>query len=78
MVTHKLSLSFCVGDFYLLGKIDTKNITIEKKGTEYIIAYKMNEEDIRRFDDPKLINTLVEAKSNVIQVDFTTGEKNWI
>jgi hypothetical protein len=67
-----------VGDFYLLGKIDTKNITIEKKGTEYIIAYKMNEEDIRRFDDPKLINTLVEAKSNVIQVDFTTGEKNWI
>jgi hypothetical protein len=78
MGSHKLSLSFCVGDFYLVGKADVENVNIEKKGREYDISFTMCSEDIKRLDDPELTNTKSEAKSNVLQIDFTTGEKKWI
>jgi hypothetical protein len=78
MGTRKLSMSFCVGDFYLVGKLNIENINIEKKGKDYNISFTIPEEDIKRIDDPEFSNTQAEAKSNIIQIDFTTGEKKWI
>lgn len=78
MGSHKLSLSFCVGDFYVVGKVDVENINIEKKDKLYNISFTMREEDIKRIDDPEFTNTEAEARSNTLQIDFTTGEKKWI
>jgi hypothetical protein len=38
----------------------------------------MCNEDIKLLDDPDLTNTESEAKSNVLQINFNTGEKKWI
>lgn len=73
-----MSLSFCIGDFYLVGKADLDNLNIEKKDSVYHISFTMSEEDIKRIDDPELKNTECEAKSNVLQIDFNTGEKKWV
>jgi hypothetical protein len=78
MGTHKLSLSICVGDFYLVGKIDIENINIERKYAGFEMSFIVNDEDIKRVDDPEFCNTEAEARSNVIQIDFATGEKKWI
>jgi hypothetical protein len=78
MGTHKLSVSLCAGDFYLVGKVDIENINIKKNGKEYNISLSISEKDIKRLDDPELNNTQAEAKSNIIQIDFITGEKKWI
>jgi hypothetical protein len=76
---HKLSMSFCVGDFYLVGKIDIDNLMITKDDKEgYSITFAIDHNDIKRIDDPELKNTEMEAKSNVIQIDFNTGEKKWV
>jgi hypothetical protein len=78
MGNQKLSLSFCVGDFYLIGKVDIENIAIKKKKNRYDISFSMDGEDIKRIDDPEFANTASEAKSNVLQINFLTGEKQWI
>jgi hypothetical protein len=75
---HKLSTSFCIGDFYLVGKLDIDNLNIERSDKGYTVAFTMEHEDIKRIDDPELQNTRIEAKSNILQIDFVTGEKKWI
>jgi hypothetical protein len=78
MGSHKLPLSVCVGEFYLVSKIDIENINIENKDKAFELSFIVNKEDIIRLDDPEFTNTSQEAKSNVIQIDFETGEKKWI
>jgi hypothetical protein len=76
---HKMALSFCVGDFYLIGKVDIDNLNIDKnQDGSWNINFTMCENDIKRIDDPGLENTKAEAKSNVLQINFQTGEKKWI
>jgi hypothetical protein len=78
MGSHKLSLSVCVGDFYLVSKIDIENINIDHKDKSFELSFTVNEEDIIKIDDPEFANTTQEAKSNILQIDFKTGEKKWI
>jgi hypothetical protein len=77
---EKLTSSFCIGDFYLIGKIDINKLNIEKDESGYNISFSIAHEDIKRIDDPTLKNTKNEVKSNsnVLQIDFKTGEKKWI
>jgi hypothetical protein len=78
MGTHKLSLSFCVGDFYLIGKVDIEQINIAQNEDGYEISFSIDKNDIKRVDDPEFTHTTDEAKSNVLQINFKTGEKKWV
>jgi hypothetical protein len=78
MGTHKLSLSFCVGDFYLVGKVDIEQINIAQSEEGYQISFSIDKNDIKRLDDPEFTNTTDETKSNVLQINFNTGEKKWV
>jgi hypothetical protein len=78
MNSHKLPLSICAGDFYLIGKVGIENLDIKKDNKAYKISFSIGEDDIIRLDDPELKNTAREAKSNVLQIDFNTGEKKWV
>jgi hypothetical protein len=78
MGTHKLPISICVGDFYLIGKIGIEDIVIEQGNKEFNISLKIHDEDIKKIEDPEFANSTAEAKSNVLQIDFCTGEKKWI
>jgi hypothetical protein len=78
MGTHKLALSFCVGDFYLVGKVDIEQINIAQNKEGYQISFSIDKSDIKRLDDPEFTHTTDEAKSNVLQINFKTGEKKWV
>jgi hypothetical protein len=78
MKGHKMPLSFCVGEFYLVGNIDIDCLKIEKGGKEYNISFKIQERDIKRIDDEKLKETSHQASSNIIQINFETGERKWV
>jgi hypothetical protein len=78
MDNRKLALSFCIGEFYLIGKVSPDNLQIGKVNNEYAISFVIPEEDVKRIDDIDLENTRVGSKSNVLQIDFNTGERKWI
>jgi hypothetical protein len=78
MNKKKLPISICVGDFYLVGKIDISDIEVSKVRGGYTVKVFVNGADIKRLDDKDLMITKKEVNSNVIQINFETGEKKWV
>jgi hypothetical protein len=79
METQKLPLSFCIGDFYLVGNLDIEKLNIKRVYKGYHIEFDIDDSDVKRLEDTNLKNTKVQAKkTNIIQINFETGEKKWI
>jgi hypothetical protein len=78
MSTHKIPVSICLGDFYLVGKLNVEDFSVTETKRGYNISFEIDKNDIKRIDDEELVVTRNESMSNVIQINFETGEKKWI
>jgi hypothetical protein len=73
-----MPISLCLGDFYLVGKLNIEDFFISETKRGYHISFEIDKNNIKRIDDDKLEITRTESVSNVIQINFETGEKKWI
>jgi hypothetical protein len=74
----ELPITICVGEFYLLGEINLNNLTVIKKKEGYSIEVFIKENGVKRIDDIDLRMTKQMTHSNVLQINFKTGEKKWV
>jgi hypothetical protein len=74
----ELPVTICVGEFYLLGEININDLAVIKKKDGYSIEVFIKEKCVKRIDDIDLRMTKQMTHSNVLQINFKTGEKKWV
>jgi hypothetical protein len=78
----KVPISICADDFYLVAKISNNDfhychIERNKKKTLHI-EFDVYEDEIIRFDEKDIMKQDNLQKTNIIQVNFKTGERKYL